>query len=175
DRAVAEEIVQDVFERTYRRWSKVSGLDRPGAWVRRAVLNQAISASRRSAAERRALDRLRRRRATHAQVPAPAPELWAAVRALPESQCTAVALHYGADLSIAMVAAEMDLSEPAVKTLLHRARTTLRERWTIEEMTRWPSTERTAPTAATTPGRTPSSPPRGPSCRPARHRARAPR
>jgi len=135
DRAVAEEIVQDVFERTYRRWSKVSGLDRPGAWVRRAVLNQAISASRRSAAERRALDRLRRRRATHAQVPAPAPELWAAVRALPESQCTAVALHYGADLSIAMVAAEMDLSEPAVKTLLHRARTTLRERWTIEEMT----------------------------------------
>ncbi len=135
DRATAEEIVQDAFERTYARWAKVSRMDRPGAWVRRAVLNQSISVTRRAAAERRALDRLRRRRELPVDGPAAPTEIWEVVRRLPEQQCTAVALHYGADLSIATVASEMGLSEPAVKTLLHRARTALRERWIAEEVT----------------------------------------
>lgn len=38
----AEEIVQTAFERCFRRWSRVSRLDRPGAWVRRVVINEAI-------------------------------------------------------------------------------------------------------------------------------------
>jgi len=135
DRATAEEIVQDAFERTYARWAKVSRMDRPGAWVRRAVLNQSISTARRSTAERRALDRLRRRREVTVEAPTASTEIWGVVRRLPEQQCTAVALHYGADLSIAAVATEMGLTEPAVKTLLHRARAALRERWMAEEVT----------------------------------------
>ena len=134
DHAVAEEIVQDALERTYRRWSKVDTYDRPGAWVRRVVLHQSISVARRSKSERSALDRLRRRRASGSEPPEPLREIWSAVRDLPEKQATAVALHYGADLSIATVAEEMELSESAVKTLLHRARNTLRTHDVVEEM-----------------------------------------
>jgi DNA-directed RNA polymerase specialized sigma24 family protein len=46
DRSTAEEIVQDVLERTYRRWKQVDTYDLPGAWVRRAVVNQSISVAR---------------------------------------------------------------------------------------------------------------------------------
>lgn len=135
DRAQAEEIVQDVLERTYVRWSKVSGLDRPGAWVRRAVINQSISAARRSGNERRAVARLRRGRSTLQEEPAASvDEIWSAVRELPSDQCTAVALHYGADLSLVAVAEEMGTTDSAVKSLLHRARTTLRRNDMFEEM-----------------------------------------
>ncbi len=58
------------------------------------------------------------------------------MRALPANQRTAVALHYGADLSIASIAAELELTEGAVKTLLHRARAALRAHEDVEEMTR---------------------------------------
>jgi RNA polymerase sigma-70 factor (ECF subfamily) len=127
-REVAEEIVQDALERTYLRWSKVSRMDRPGAWVRRVVLNRSISHARRNGAERRALDRLRRRPARVAEPPGePSGQLWEAVRRLPDKQARAVALHYGADLPIAGVAAELGVTESAAKTLLHRARGTLRE------------------------------------------------
>ena len=57
NRSTAEEIVQDVLERTYRRWSRVDTYDRPGAWVRRAVLNQSISVAGGARNERSALDR----------------------------------------------------------------------------------------------------------------------
>jgi RNA polymerase sigma-70 factor (ECF subfamily) len=136
NRSMAEEIVQDVLERTYRRWAKVETYDRPGAWVRRAVLNQSISVARRATSERSALDRLRRRRPPESDPSEPLGEIWTAVRDLPSNQATAVALHYGADLSIAGVAEEMELSESAVKTLLHRARNALRQHEIVEEMTR---------------------------------------
>src|SRR5690625_7789845 len=54
----AEEIVQDAFERCFLRWRRVSGLDRPGAWVRRVAINRAISVGRRRSVERRALARV---------------------------------------------------------------------------------------------------------------------
>jgi RNA polymerase sigma-70 factor (ECF subfamily) len=136
NQSLAEEIVQDVLERTYRRWTEVDAYDLPGAWVRRAVLNQSISAARRATSERSMLDRLRRRRPPESGPPEPLREIWSAVRDLPSNQATAVALHYGADLSIAMVAEEMELSESAVKTLLHRARNALRHHEIVEEMTR---------------------------------------
>ena len=42
-REAAEELVQDAFLDAYRRWDHVGSLDRPGAWVRRAVANRAVS------------------------------------------------------------------------------------------------------------------------------------
>ncbi len=141
--ALAEEIVQDVFERTFVRWSKVSKMDRPGAWVRRAVINQSISVARRSKSERRAFATLGARAdgtPPHGgfddyQGPTGmGRELWKAVAELPANQARAVALHYGADLSIATVGLEMDLSESAVKTLLYRARCTLRDHATVKEI-----------------------------------------
>lgn len=134
DVARAEEITQDAFERCYLRWRRVSRMDRPGAWVRRVAINRAISVQRRSTTEQGALARL----AGHGSVafgstpehgaPVLADEsgVWAAVRALPKDQAAAVALRYAADLGVADIAATLHLSEVAVKSLLHRARATLR-------------------------------------------------
>lgn len=134
DVARAEEITQDAFERCYLRWRRVSHLDRPGAWVRRVAINRAISVQRRSTTERGALARLAglgspsfaSTRAHGAPVLSDESGVWAAVRALPKDQAAAVALRYAADLGIADIAATMHLSETAVKSLLHRARVTLR-------------------------------------------------
>jgi RNA polymerase sigma factor (sigma-70 family) len=127
DWAVAEEVVQDVLARTYSRWSKVARLERPGAWVRRAVLNQAISVSRRRGSERRALDRLAARPAViSVDDQLHDDELWAQVAQLPADQCAAVVRRYVLDESIQDIASASGTTDAAVKSLLHRARTTLR-------------------------------------------------
>ena len=130
DQHRSEEIVQDAFERGFRQWRRVSRLDRPGAWVRRVAINEAISATRRRATERRALDRLNGL-ADRAVRPDPLAALdedgvWAEVRRLPADQAAVVALRYAADLGIGDIADTMHLTGPAVKSLLHRARASLR-------------------------------------------------
>lgn len=124
----AEEVVQNAFERCYRRWSRVSRLDRPGAWVRRVAINEAISVARRSSSEQRAVQRV-------AATPVPADDaesqvdhqgVWVAVRQLPGDQAAAIALRYGADLGVDDIADTLAISPSAVKSLLHRGRATLR-------------------------------------------------
>ena len=127
----AEEIVQDAFERGYRRWRRVSQLDKPGAWVRRVAINAAISSRRRSTSERRAVERLGGRAELATSGPDPQEALadaalWAEVRALPGEQAAAIALRYVADLSVEDVAATLEVSLPAAKSLLHRGRRALR-------------------------------------------------
>lgn len=128
----AEEIVQDAFERCFQRWRRVSRLDRPGAWVRRVAINRAISVGRRSTVERRVLARVG---PESGEIDPMGPDafdrihdgdIWASVRALPTEQAMAVALRYGADLGIDRIAETLGVSGSAVKSLLHRARTTLR-------------------------------------------------
>lgn len=131
DRHRAEEIVQDAFERCYRRWGRVSQLDRPGAWARRVAINRAISVARRSSSELRAVTRagsMATAPADHADPLAALDDegIWAAVRALPPEQAAAIALRYGADLSLEEIAETLRLTIPAVKSLLHRGRTALR-------------------------------------------------
>lgn len=144
DRVMAEDIAQDSLERAYARWQRVGRLDRPGAWVRRVAINRAISLTRQRVSERRAIDRMKSVGAGVMTDPASvsgrgagfdgsAAQLWSVVRGLPPSQATAVALHYGADLSLESVAVEMGTTLSSVKSLLHRARTTLRNDETIKE------------------------------------------
>lgn len=137
DRDRAEEIVQDAFERCYRRWRRVSQLDRPGAWVRRVAINAAISATRRSASERRAVERLGARPGLGATTADPLDglddfQVWAAVRSLPGDQAAAIALRYGVDLSVEEVAATLEVSIPAARSLLHRGRSALRASSALE-------------------------------------------
>ncbi len=132
DRHRAEEIVQDAFERCYRHWNRVSRLDRPGAWARRVAINQAISVARRTSNERRLLQRAGTRDRIDAGASVDPMEalddagIWAAVRALPQDQAAAIALRYAADLGVEEIAETLKTTVPAVKSLLHRGRTTLR-------------------------------------------------
>jgi len=136
----AEELAQDAFADAYRRWDKVGGLDKPGAWLRRAVINRSASFHRHRAVEERGITRLSSRadrdadgvgsdrtgdRAT-AQVSDPA--FWAAVRSLPERQAASVALHYLEDRTVAETAEILGCRPATVKVHLHRARQTLAER-----------------------------------------------
>lgn len=52
-------------------------------------------------------------------------DFWAAVRGLPRRQSQVVALHYIFDLSVADVAATLEMTEGTAKTHLSRARTSL--------------------------------------------------
>jgi len=132
DRHRAQEIVQDAFERCFRRWHRVSRLDRPGAWARRVAINEAISVTRRSASEDRAVQRVGSMAASSAGAGADPlaalddEEVWAAVRALPRDQAIAISLRYGADLDVEGIAETLGSTVPAVKSLLHRGRATLR-------------------------------------------------
>lgn len=130
DFARAEDITQDAFERCYLRWSRVSRLDRPGAWVRRVAINRAISVQRRRTSERGAVARLAAMAPSAVSDGGPklADEtgIWASARTLPKDQRAAIALRYAADLGIDEIAETMHLSPSAVKSLLHRARATLR-------------------------------------------------
>jgi RNA polymerase sigma-70 factor (ECF subfamily) len=102
----------------------VSGYDRPGAWVRRVLINLALDANRRRGNERHAAERL-----AHDEVLLPgdesSDEWWRAVRALPDRQRAAVALYYLEDMSVAGVARVLDVAEGTVKATLARARNTL--------------------------------------------------
>lgn len=132
DRHRAEDIVQTAFERCFRRWHRVSKLDRPGAWVRRVAINEAISVARRANTEHRTAQRLEAMAASGAGIgvdPLAALDdegIWAAVRALPGDQAAAIALRYGADVGIDDIAETLQVSVPAVKSLLHRGRRALR-------------------------------------------------
>lgn len=128
NRERAEEIVQEALSRAAQRWDEVGALDLPGAWVRKVVVNEAISVWRSMQRETAAMCR-------HVSLaeppghmdPSSDAELWAAVRRLPEDQCRAIALYYGADASMAEVAEELGATVTATKTLLFRARGTLRQ------------------------------------------------
>lgn len=138
--STAEELTQDAFADAYRRWSEVGALDRPGAWVRRAVVNRAASHHRHRGVEQRGLTRWSARAATgHDGAGADRtgesvvgavgdPEFWAAVRSLPERQAACVALHYLEDRSVAEIAEVLGLNAATVKVHLHRGRLSLARR-----------------------------------------------
>ncbi len=128
-RDLAEEAVQEVMVTVHQRWSKISTYDRPGAFARRVLLNDLISTARRQRAEQRANARSQRGRVqTEPAVEPPDPIVWEALRALPERQAQAVALHYLDDLPLAEIADVLGVTEGTVKVHLHRGRLALAER-----------------------------------------------
>jgi RNA polymerase sigma-70 factor (ECF subfamily) len=129
--ARAEEVVHDAFVSAHRRWDRVGQFDRPGAWLRRAVINGSISHTRRVRHEARALLRLANRPAGAEPLIGSAESddaLWAAVRALPAKQRAAVALYYVDDLPVDDIAEALNCSASTVRVHLSRARIRLAER-----------------------------------------------
>lgn len=117
----AEAVTQDAFIKAYTRWRRVGRYDRPGAWVQRVAIRDAVRF-----AERRwrpmpdppvpgdSTDHIARTLDLHAEL-----------RALPVRQRASVVLHYLADWSVADVAAALGCKEATVRVHLHRARASL--------------------------------------------------
>jgi DNA-directed RNA polymerase specialized sigma24 family protein len=43
DRALAEDVVQDVLIRAHARWPKIGALDHPDRYVRKMIVNQSLA------------------------------------------------------------------------------------------------------------------------------------
>jgi RNA polymerase sigma-70 factor (ECF subfamily) len=133
-RDAGADLAHEAMLRAYRSWSKVGAMDRPGAWVRRVLINLTVDWQRRRGRERRAVARI---------VPGPPVELadpvstsfWVAVRALPERQRAAVALYYIEDLGVDQIAEILEVSAGTVKTSLFKARRSLERALRVEEVT----------------------------------------
>ena len=131
--AVAEDLVQEALLRLHKRWSRISMYDRPGAWLRRVVLNLATSRARRLAAEGRALARLGRERRPEPALAPGAAEFWDAVRKLPRRQAQVLALYYGEDRPVSDVAAILGCAEGTIRAHLHQGRRALAARLGIDD------------------------------------------
>ena len=142
NRAIAEELAQDVFLRVYRSRTTY----RPGAkfttWLFRITTNVALNWRRDTRRERgdlplneaspgtRRFDLTDRTPRTDQRLleDQRAQEIRAAVESLPPKQLAAVLLHKYEGMDYAAIAEVLDCSIPALKSLLFRAYETLRRR-----------------------------------------------
>lgn len=132
-REAGADLAHEALLRAFRAWPTVGALERPGAWVRRVLINLATDAHRRSARERVAVQRLRPLGSVEAGSSVDAP-FWVAVRALPERQRVAVALRYLDDLSVDEIADVMQVTAGTVKSSLFAARKSLARTLGAEEV-----------------------------------------
>jgi RNA polymerase sigma factor (sigma-70 family) len=116
----AEEIVQDAFEKTLLSWRR---LDRPGAYVRAAVVNGCRTELRRRLVVRRAVEY-----PVDQIVASPADsELLDALARLTPKRRIALTLRYYADLPEAEIAELMGVRLGTVKSLVSRGLADLRK------------------------------------------------
>jgi DNA-directed RNA polymerase specialized sigma24 family protein len=123
----ARDAADEAFVRALAHWERVRVMDAPAGWVYRVAMN----VLRRDLRRRRRETVLLRRR-TQVVAPLPThPELWEAVRALPERQRIAVVLRFVADLPEAEIASVMGIARGTVSATLSAARASL-ARWLDE-------------------------------------------
>ncbi len=130
---VGADLAHEALLRAYRDWPTVGGLERPGAWVRRVLINLATDHHRRRGREREVLSRivvLNREDAVAAVDGA----FWTAVRALPTRQRSAIALRYIDDMSVDEIAEVLNVGAGTVKRALSVARQTLARTLCVEEV-----------------------------------------
>lgn len=123
-----EDIAQEALLKAHREWAKVSGYERPGAWVRRVAINLAKSKLRRRTTDLKARLRLLGDLPRQPESPLLNADVQAAIAALPHQQRAAIALHYLEDRSVADIAEILDCAPATAKVHLHRGRTALAAR-----------------------------------------------
>lgn len=129
DRWIAEELAQEGFAAAYRAWDRVGDMDKPGAWVRRVVVNHSVSRLRRRGVERRALARMGNPDGhSGLGVDDRSAEVWAAVRLLPKRQGQVIALVYFDGMTIAEAGQVIGCSRETARTHLKRGKRALASR-----------------------------------------------
>jgi len=122
----AADAVQEAFVKAHLHWRRIQRYDDPVGWVRRVAINKLRDDHRRRGRKEKAELRM------HADF-RPAAVEWSdgadaatLLAGLPKQQRLAIALFYVEGLSVAEVAATLDISEGAVKFHLHQGRDRLR-------------------------------------------------
>ena len=130
DRHLAEDILQEVLAKVYRRWGRIARTEPPEAYVRRAILHQYLS--------------WRRRRSSTEAVVADVPEhpdgglmadhvavrdeMWALLGTLPRVQRAVLVLRYYLDLPDPEIADLVGCAPATVRVHAFRALGALRAR-----------------------------------------------
>jgi RNA polymerase sigma-70 factor (sigma-E family) len=97
DRALAEDLAQEVLTRAYAQWDKIGRLDRPEAYVRKMILNEFLAWRRRSWRTTAVADpgtRLTSSAPDHASVHAERSSLLTELGKLPRRQRAVLVLRY---------------------------------------------------------------------------------
>jgi RNA polymerase sigma factor (sigma-70 family) len=128
DRQLSEDLVQDAFLKVAGRSVYLRDEDRIGAYLRRSVINGAISHFRRRSVEENYLRRERALGGTAVVAPEdPDDEVRSALMTLGVRQRTAIVLRYYEDLSEARIAELMRCRPGTVKSLISRGLDNLRK------------------------------------------------
>jgi RNA polymerase sigma-70 factor (sigma-E family) len=123
DLATAEDVVQDVYERLYRRWPSMRTAGSGLAYARASVLNGCRSAHRRAAVRRKHAVRMAGGLADSPDAESAAAdrgELADALRALPPRQREVLVLRYFCDLDVAEISAMLGIGPSAVRSTVSR-------------------------------------------------------
>ncbi len=127
DREVARDMAQEAMIRLCQRWATVRSMAAPRSWLHAVAFNLARSHYRRRAAEERANRRSAPASTVHRDADvADRLAVRTAVAALPPRQRAALVARYYLGHSTASTAALLGVSEPTVKSNVHRAVHTLR-------------------------------------------------
>jgi RNA polymerase sigma factor (sigma-70 family) len=120
EQARAEDLAQDAFLQLYRDWDRISGYDRPDAWVRRVAIRLAMRGRRRDGLWLAVRDRLR------PSVVSPPDgtrlDVAQALTALTPAQRAAIALFYYEDRPTAEIAVILGCTESTARVHLFHAR-----------------------------------------------------
>ncbi len=120
-REQAEDLVQQAFAAAWDRWAAI---DQPLPYLKRAIVNRAADAQRRSIRDR--LFRQRARVEPVTEVPE-LDETWAHIRTLPQRQRAVVVLHYYDDRPLNEIADLLARPAATVRSDLRRALDRLRK------------------------------------------------
>jgi len=121
----AADAVQEAFVKAHLKWRKISGYEDPVGWIRRVAINKVRDSHRSRVRRDKAVVRLGSQTRLVSEQPEP-DEVGQLLAVLPKQQRIVAALFYVEQLHINEIAAELGLSEGAVKFHLHQAREKLR-------------------------------------------------
>ena len=133
DSTWAEELAHESFIRAFTKFSSLTEINYPAAWLFRVGSNLAKSAWRRKQAERRANLRLGLPAESHTD-PDPGDVLAVreALQALPKRQRAVLICRYFSGLTVSETATALDVAEGTVKSLTHQAIRSMRAELDID-------------------------------------------
>jgi RNA polymerase sigma-70 factor, ECF subfamily len=132
DRALAEDLAQEVFLELYQRLSTIASADHLTYWLRRVTVNRCIDQGRRKNHRRETAleDSPEPVRATVEADPLLLGRLQESLATLPEKQRMVVVLRYQEELGPAEIAELLSMPVNTVKSTLHRTLEELRKKMT---------------------------------------------